>query len=318
MWQALVDRMMYEWLALSPESQLNQAVNFFIYDVIKIWFLLVSIIFVVTFARSYVDANRVRMWLQGKSEFVGNIFAACFGIITPFCSCSAIPLFLGFLQARIPLGVTFSFLISAPLNNEVAIALLLGLFGWKVAGLYVALGLTVAILGGFVIGRLKMERYVIINVEPMEGDLDPGEMEKRPLGNRAREAWQGTVEIFRKVYLYVMLGVGVGAFIHGYIPADLIANWAGPGNPFAVPIAVLLGVPMYSNAAGVLPLISVLTAKGMQIGSALAFMMAVTALSLPEAIILKQILHTRLIALFFGIVSIGIVVVGYVFNFFLS
>ncbi|WP_027389599.1 permease [Chrysiogenes arsenatis] len=318
MWQALVDRIMYEWLALSPESQLNQAANFFIYDVIKIWFLLISIIFVVTFARSYVDANRVRTWLQGKSEFVGNILAACFGIITPFCSCSAIPLFLGFLQARIPLGVTFSFLISAPLNNEVAIALLLGLFGWKVAGLYVALGLTVAILGGFVIGRLKMERYVIINVEPMEGELDPGEIEKRPLGERASEAWQGTVEIFRKVYLYVMLGVGVGAFIHGYIPADLIANWAGPGNPFAVPIAVLLGVPMYSNAAGVLPLISVLTAKGMQIGSALAFMMAVTALSLPEAIILKQILHARLIALFFGIVSIGIVVVGYVFNFFLS
>lgn len=317
MWQALIDRLTYEWMGLSSEQPLAEALNFFIYDVGKIYFLLILIIFVVTLLRSWFDVERVRLWLQGKSEFLGNVMAACFGIITPFCSCSAIPLFLGFLQARIPLGVTFSFLISAPLNNEVAIALLLGLFGWKIAGIYIACGLSVAILGGYLVGRLKLDHLVLIDVEPVELDPDDIQVQRPSLKRRLGDAWGGTMQIFRKIYIYVMIGVGIGAFIHGYVPADFIAGIAGPGNPLAVPAAVLLGVPMYSNAAGVIPLIEVLTAKGMQMGSALAFMMAVTALSLPEAIILKQVLHMRLIATFFGIVAGGIVGVGYFFNFIL-
>lgn len=313
-WENIVDELVYTLLGMNPEGAIGSALHFFIYDTVKIFILLVSIIFAVSFLRTYFNTEKVRVYLQGKSEFTGNILASLFGIITPFCTCSAIPLFLGFMQARIPVGITFSFLISAPLNNEIAIAMLFGLFGWKITAIYIGLGLLVAILGGYLIGKIpNVEKYVLIPVTPIEGELDDVKIELS-LKQRAKDAWVYTADIFKKIYLYVMIGVGVGAFIHGYIPSDFISKWAGGDAWYAVPVAVLMGIPMYSNAAGVMPLVEVLTQKGMLLGSALAFMMAVTALSLPEAMILKRILDLKLIALFFTIVGTGILLVGYLFN----
>ena len=312
-WENLVDIFVYNYLNLDASSTFGSALHFFIYDTIKIFILLISIIFAVSFLRTYFNTEKVRAYLQGKSEFTGNILAALFGIITPFCTCSAIPLFLGFIQARIPIGVTFSFLISSPMNNEIAIAMLLGLFGWKVTLIYIGFGLLVAIIGGYLIGKAKMEKYILLDVQPMEGELDEVKIELS-LKQRLKEAWEYTSDIFKKIYIYVMIGVAIGAFIHGFVPADFIAFWAGGDAWYAVPLAVFMGIPMYSNAAGVMPLVEVLTAKGMLLGSALSFMMAVTALSLPEAMILKRILHTKLIALFFAIVGLGIIMIGYIFN----
>jgi len=315
MWKETVDYLTVDILGLS--GRVNDTLNFFIYDTIKIWFLLISIIFVVSYLRTHFNTEKVRVYLQGKSEFTGNVLAALFGIITPFCSCSAIPLFLGFIQARIPLGVTFSFLISSPMNNEIAIALLFGLFGWKVTAIYIGFGLLVAILGGFFIGKLNMEKYILMDVKPMEGELEDVEI-KLTQKQRVKESWDYTYDIFKNIWLYVLVGVGMGAFIHGYVPADLIVKYAGADNPFAPLIAVIAGIPMYSNAAGVMPLVEVLTSKGMLLGTALSFMMAITALSLPEAMILKKILHVRLIALFFSIVGFGIICIGYLFNYILK
>lgn len=312
-WEAFVDWLIYGLMGLDKQAHLSHALHFFIYDTVKIFILLISIIFVVSFLRTWFSTEKVRAYLQGKSEFTGNILASLFGIITPFCTCSAIPLFLGFLQARIPVGVTFSFLISAPLNNEIAIAMLFGLFGWKITAIYIGFGLLVAILGGFLIGRMKPEKYILIDVKPMEGCCDNPNIELSS-SSRVKEAWAYTVDIFKKIYIYVIIGVGVGAFIHGYIPTDFIAKYTGGDAWYTVPVAVLLGIPMYASAAGVMPLVEVLTSKGMLLGSALAFMMAVTALSLPEAMILKRVLHMKLIALFFVIVGLGIMIIGYVFN----
>jgi len=314
MWKESVDYFTVDILGLS--GRINETINFFIYDTIKIWFLLITIIFVVSYLRTHFNTEYVRAYLQGKSEFTGNILAALFGIITPFCSCSAIPLFLGFIQARIPIGVTFSFLISSPMNNEIAIALLFGLFGWKITAIYIGFGLIVAIFGGYLIGKMNMQKYILMDVKPMEGELEEIKI-SLTFKERVKEAWDYTYDIFKKIYIYVMIGVGVGALIHGYVPADFIASYAGADNPFAVIVAVIMGIPMYSNAAGVMPLVEVLTSKGMLLGTALAFMMAVTALSLPEAMILKKILHLKLIVVFFGIVGIGIIGIGYLFNFIL-
>lgn len=312
-WEYLVDVLVYGILELDKASALGSALHFFIYDTVKIYILLVLIIFAVSFLRTYFNTEKVRVYLQGKSEFTGNVLAALFGIITPFCSCSAIPLFLGFMQARIPLGITLSFLISSPMNNEIAIALLFGLFGWKVTALYIGFGLLVAIIGGFVVGRLKMEKYILIPVTPMNGDLEDVKIELS-FKQRVSDAWHYTSDIFKKIYPYVLVGVGIGAFIHGFIPTEFILKYAGSNTWYSVPLAVLLGIPMYSNAAGVMPLMEVLTGKGMLLGTALSFMMAITALSLPEAMILKRILHVKLIATFFGIVALGIMGVGYLFN----
>lgn len=303
----------FETLGLDKQTQIGEAANFFLYDTIKIFILLIGIIFIVSFLRTYFNTEKVRVYLQGKSEFSGNVLASLFGIITPFCSCSAIPLFLGFMQARIPIGITFSFLISAPLNNEIAIAMLFGLFGWKITSLYIGLGLSVAIFGGYIIGKMKLEKYVLIPVVPMTGELEDVKIELT-MKERIKESWSYTSDIFKKIYLYVIAGVSIGAFIHGFIPADFIATYTGGNSWYAVPLAVLMGIPMYSNAAGIMPLVEVLTSKGMLLGTALAFMMAVTALSLPEAMILKRILHIKLIAIFFAIVSFGILLVGYLFN----
>lgn len=311
MWHELSKEFIYNVVGL--EGKLADATHFFIYDTVKIWFLLLTIIFAVSFLRTWVNTEYVRAHLQGKSALYGHVGASLFGIITPFCSCSAIPLFLGFIQARIPIGVTFSYLISAPMNNEIAIAMLFGIFGWQITSIYIAFGLTVAILGGWLIGKLGMEKEILLNVKPIEGELE-AELVKLSLKERAKEAWNYTLDIFKKIYIYVMLGVGAGAWIHGYIPTDFIAAYTGEGNPFAVIVAVLMGIPMYSNAAGVMPLVEVLTSKGMLLGTALSFMMAVTALSLPEALILKKIISLKLIGIFFAIVGSGIIAIGYLFN----
>jgi hypothetical protein len=311
MWYELSKELIYNTIGL--QGKLAEALHFFIYDTVKIWFLLLSIIFIVSFLRTWLNTEYVRAHLQEKSLFYGHVGASLFGIITPFCSCSAIPLFLGFIQARIPVGVTFSYLISAPLNNEIAIAMLFGLFGFKVTAIYIGFGLLVAIFGGYFIGKMGMEKEILMDVKPIDEKLQ-ADLVKLTLKQRADEAWEYTLDIFKKIYLYVLLGVGVGAWIHGYIPTDFIASYAGEGNPFAVIIAVLMGIPMYSNAAGVMPLVEVLTSKGMLLGTALSFMMAVTALSLPEALILKKIISLKLIAIFFAIVGSGIIAIGYLFN----
>lgn len=311
MWYELTKEFIYGIVGL--EGKLADALHFFIYDTVKIWFLLLTIIFAVSFLRTWVNTEYVRAHLQGKSALYGHVGASLFGIITPFCSCSAIPLFLGFIQARIPVGVTFSYLISAPMNNEIAIAMLFGLFGWKVTAIYIGFGLMVAIIGGYFIGKMGAEKEILLDVKPIDSELEAG-LVSLTVKERAREAWVYTLDIFKKIYLYVLLGVGVGAWIHGYIPTDFIARYTGEGNPFAVIIAVIMGIPMYSNAAGVMPLVEVLTDKGMLLGTALSFMMAVTALSLPEALILKKIISLKLISIFFAIVGIGIIAIGYVFN----
>jgi len=312
-WEKIVDKLVYQNWGMSVDTAIGSAAHFFIFDTIKIWVLLIAIIFVVSYLRTYFNTEYARAYLQGKSEFTGNILAALFGIITPFCSCSAIPLFLGFIQARIPLGVTFSYLISSPMNNEIAIALLFGLFGWKITLVYIGFGLLVAIFGGWLVGRMNMEKYILLEVKKMNGELDEVKI-KLTFIKRVQEAWDYTWDIFTKIWFYVLIGVGVGAWIHGYVPAEMIVKYAGPENPFAPLIAVLAGIPMYSNAAGVVPLIEVLTSKGMMLGTALSFMMAITALSLPEAMILKRILHIKLIVYFFGIVGLGIIAIGYLFN----
>ncbi|MDM5263501.1 permease [Sulfurovum sp. XTW-4] len=311
MWYELTKEFIYGIVGL--EGKLADALHFFIYDTVKIWFLLLTIIFAVSFLRTWVNTEYVRAHLQGKSALYGHVGASLFGIITPFCSCSAIPLFLGFIQARIPVGVTFSYLISAPMNNEIAIAMLFGLFGWKVTAIYIGFGLMVAIIGGYFIGKMGAEKEILLDVKPIDSELEAG-LVSLTVKERAKEAWGYTLDIFKKIYLYVLLGVGVGAWIHGYIPTDFIARYTGEGNPFAVIIAVMMGIPMYSNAAGVMPLVEVLTGKGMLLGTALSFMMAVTALSLPEALILKKIISIRLIGLFFAIVGSGIIIIGYLFN----
>ncbi len=315
---------MFEWLhdlsswavfdifGLLRESHLGEAVNFFIYDTVKIFILLILIIYIVTILRSYFPVEKARAYISGKHKITGHILAALFGVITPFCSCSAIPLFLGFLQARIPLGVTFSYLISAPLSDAVVIALLLSLFGWKIALLYVGVGLLIAIAAGIIIGAMNLEKEVLIEVKPV--DVVSFNEEKIAFSNRAKEAWEYTADIFLKIYLYVIIGVGIGAFIHGYIPADFISKYAGGDAWYAPIIGVVMGIPMYSSAAGILPLVEVLTQKGMLLGTALSFMMAVVALSLPEAMILKRVLSLKLIAIFFGVVGFGILIVGYLFN----
>lgn len=311
MWYELSREFIYKFVGL--EGKLADASHFFIYDTVKIWFLLITIIFAVSFLRTWVNTEYVRAHLQGKSSMYAHVGASLFGIVTPFCSCSAIPLFLGFIQARIPIGVTFSYLISAPMNNEIAIAMLFGIFGWKVTSIYIVFGLSVAIFGGWLIGKLNLEKEILMDIKPIEQDLEAS-LVMLSVNERAKEAWDYTLDIFKKIYIYVMLGVGVGAWIHGYIPTDFIVRYTGEGNPFAVIFAVLMGIPMYSNAAGVMPLVEVLTSKGMLLGTALSFMMAVTALSLPEALILKKIISFKLIGIFFAIVGSGIIAIGYLFN----
>ena len=306
------DYVTFALMGLKPGSHGGEALNFFIYDTIKIFLLLCAIIFVVAIIRSSFPPERTKRILSHKREYVGNVMAALLGVVTPFCSCSAVPLFIGFLESGVPLGVTFSFLISSPMVNEVALIMLWGMFGWKIALIYIGTGLLVAIVAGIIIGRLKMEKYVQDYVWEMQ--VGSQEIEELTFREKLVYARDYTRDLLKKVFPYVVIGVGVGAFIHGYVPQDFLVKWAGKDNPFAVPVAVALGVPLYSNAAGVIPIVKALTAKGMAIGTVLAFMMAVTALSVPEAIILSNVLKRRLLITFFGIVATAIVFVGYLFN----
>ncbi len=307
------DIVTYNWLGLARGKHLTEAVHFFVEDTTKIFFLLVTIIFVVAVVRSFFPPERTRRFLAGKNLFVAHVLAALLGVVTPFCSCSACPLFIGFVEAGIPLGVTFSFLISSPMVNEVALVLLFGLFGWEIAAIYLFTGLIVAIVAGIIIGRLNMERYVADYV----WEIRMGEAEVPTMTWRERFQYaKGYVkEILSKIWIYVLGGIAVGALVHGYVPQDFLLKYAGPNNPLAVPIAVILGVPLYSNAAGVIPIVQALMAKGLPLGTTLAFMMAVTALSFPEMVILSQVLKRELIMTFVGIVSVSIIIVGYIFNF---
>jgi uncharacterized membrane protein YraQ (UPF0718 family) len=306
------DYIVFTLVGLIPGSRSGEALNFFIYDTLKIFLLLTTIIFVVAVIRTSFPPEKTKRLLSHKREYVGNVLAALLGIVTPFCSCSAVPLFIGFVESGVPLGVTFSFLISSPMVNEVALIMLWGLFGWKIALIYIGSGLMVAIIAGIIIGTLKMEKHVQDYVWEMQ--VGSAEIMQQTFREKLGYAREYTLELLKKIWPYVVVGVGLGAFIHGYVPADFLAHWAGRDNPFAVPIAVALGVPLYSNAAGVIPIVHALMEKGMAIGTVLAFMMAVTALSLPEAIILKNVLKNRLLVVFFGIVATAIICVGYLFN----
>ncbi len=312
--QPLADGLTYGLLGLARGSHLGDSLAFFFYDVPKILLLLSGMIFAITILRSFFSPERTRALLGGRREGIGNVFAASLGIVTPFCSCSAVPLFIGFVESGIPLGVTFSFLIAAPMVNEVALVMLFGMFGWQVAGLYLISGLSIAILAGVVIGRLKMERYVEDFVWQIKGGGGAVAGEHPTWTQRFTQAWESTREIVSKVWLYVVIGIAVGAGIHGYVPDDALAGIMGSDAWWSVPAAVLIGVPLYSNAAGVIPVVQALMDKGAALGTVLAFMMAVVALSLPEIIILRRVLKPRLIATFVGVVSLGIIAIGYLFN----
>lgn len=307
-----------EWLAyglfnLARGSQLGDAVAFFLYDVPKILLLLAGMIFLISILRTFFSPERTRALLGGKRQGVGNVLAALLGIVTPFCSCSAVPLFIGFVESGIPLGVTFSFLIAAPTINEVAIVMLFGLFGWRVTALYIASGLVIATLAGMVIGRLNLERYVEDFVWQIQSS-GAVEGEKLTWAERIERAWGSVKEIVGKVWLYVVVGIGVGAGIHGFVPEAALAEIMGKQAWWSVPAAVLLGIPLYSNAAGVIPIVSALMEKGASLGTALAFMMSVVGLSLPETIILRRVLKPQLIAVFVGTVAVAIIITGYLFN----
>jgi uncharacterized membrane protein YraQ (UPF0718 family) len=301
----------YSLLQLQAGSHLGQSVAFFLYDVPKILLLLSGMIFLISILRTFFSPERTRALLGGKRQGIGNVLAAMLGIVTPFCS--AVPLFIGFVESGIPLGVTFSFLIAAPTINEVAIVMLFGLFGWKVAALYITSGLIIAILAGMVIGRLNLERYVEDFVWKMQAS-GAIEGEKLTWSIRIQRAWGSVKEIVGKVWLYVVVGIAVGAGIHGFVPESALADIMGKQAWWSVPAAVLLGIPLYSNAAGVIPIVSALMEKGASLGTVLAFMMAVVGLSLPETIILRRVLKPQLIAVFIGTVAIAIIMTGYLFN----
>ena len=311
--QLLSDWLTYSIFHIAPKTLLSGAVNFFIYDTIKIFILLTVVIFAVSIIRSYLPPEKIRAILSHKNKYVGNVIASLLGIITPFCSCSAIPLFLGFIQAGVPLGTTFSFLVASPMINEVALVLLLGMFGWKIALMYIVSGLIISILSGIIIGKMKIENLVepFVYQNTINGSIDLPTMTKK---ERLVYAKNYTLDILKKVWVYILIGIGIGAWIHGYVPADFLAQYAGSDKWYAVPLAVIIGIPLYSNAAGVIPLVSVLTEKGVSIGTTLAFMMSVTGLSLPEFMILKKVMKTKLILIFAGIVGVGIIFTGYLFN----
>lgn len=304
----------YNLLTIKQGSHLGEAIEFFLYDTPKVMMLLFLVVFGVGIIRSFFTPEKTRAFLSGKSEFAGNVFAALLGIVTPFCSCSAVPLFIGFVTAGVPLGVTFSFLIAAPMVNEIALGLLYGLLGWKVAVIYMGTGLFIAISAGWVIGRLKLETHIedwVTQANMVDIDL---EEEQLSWNDRIVYGWDAVKEIIGRVWIYVILGIAVGAAIHGFVPEGIMVSIMGKGSWWSVPLSVLIGVPMYSNAAGVIPVVEALLGKGAALGSVLAFMMSVIALSLPEMVILRKVLKPKLIAVFICVVAGGILFVGYLFN----
>ena len=313
--QPLTDLLIDHILGLQKGSHLTETLRFFIFEVPKVLMLLILIIFFVGIIRTYFTPEKTRKALEGKSLFTGNVMAALLGIVTPFCSCSAIPLFLGFVEAGVPLGVTFSFLIAAPMINEVAVILLFGLFGFKVAFIYIGTGLVIAIIAGWIIGKLKLEHQVESWVYNIKAGISDDPDEKLSFDQRIHSGFDAIIEIVGKVWIYIVMGIAVGAAVHGYVPEKFMAELMGRSTWYSVPLSVLIGVPLYSNAAGIIPIVSVLIEKGVPLGTALAFMMSVIGLSLPEMIILKKVLRLPLILTFVGIVSFGILIVGYLFNF---
>jgi uncharacterized protein len=314
--QPIADWITFTLLRLNRESQLGEALNFFIYDVPKILLLLSGMIFLITVLQTFLDAAKVRAAVEKRGEGVGNVMAAMFGAITPFCSCSSVPLFIGFVQAGIPLGITFSFLITSPIMNQVAFVMLLGLFGWQVALMYLVSGISIGVIAGFILGRMKLERHVeglVYQTKASSNEVQVLE-EKLTWSDRFERAADSTRDIVRKVWLFVIVGIGIGAFIHGFVPEEALTEVMGTGAWWSVPAAVVLGIPLYSNAAGVIPIVSAMLGKGAALGTVLAFMMSVVALSLPEIIILRRVLKPRLIAIFIGVVALGIILTGYLFN----
>lgn len=304
----------YRVLGLEQGSHLGEAVQFFVYDTPKVMMLLLLIVFVVGVLRSFFTPERTRKILAGRRESVGNVMGALLGIVTPFCSCSAVPLFIGFVQAGVPLGVTLSFLIAAPMVNEIALVLLYGLLGWKIAALYLFTGLSVAIIAGMVIGKLKMESSIEDWVQEMRDVTSSKDEVVLSLTDRLMQGRQAVREIVGKVWVYVVAGIAVGAAIHGYVPENFMASLMGKDAWWSVPAAVLVGIPMYSNAAGIVPVVEALLGKGAALGTVLAFMMSVIALSLPEMVILRKVLKPKLIAVFVGVVGSGILLTGFLFN----
>ena len=308
----IIDWLVYDIFRMKQGVIFSEALDFFIYDTIKIFFLLSVIILIVAIIRTFFSPEKTRAILSKSQGYLGNVFAALLGIVTPFCSCSAVPLFLGFLEAGVPLGVTFSFLVASPMINEVALVMLWGLFGWKISFIYIGSGLVIAIFSGIVIGRLKVEDLV----EHFDHKKQTccAQSTSMTFNDRIAYAKGYTRDLLKSIWLYVIIGIGLGAWIHGYVPADFLAKYAGRGNWFAVPLVTLIGIPLYSNAAGVIPLVSALTGKGVAMGTALSFMMAVTALSLPEFIILRKAMKLKLLIIFASVVGIGIIFTGYLFN----
>lgn len=295
-------------------AHLTETIRFFIFEFPKVMMLLVLVIFFVGIIRSFFTPERTRKALEGKNTFTGNVMASLLGVVTPFCSCSAIPLFLGFVESGVPLGITFSFLIASPMINEVAVILLYGMFGWTTAFIYVVTGLIIAILAGWIIGKLKLEKWVEPWVYEVHGGGDDEDVEKITFSRRIEMGVEAVKEIVGKVWIYVALGIAVGAGAHGYVPAEFMASFMGKDVWYAVPLSTLIGIPMYSNAAGIVPIVSVLIEKGAALGTSLSFMMSVIALSLPEMIILRKVLKLPLIFTFIGVVGIGIMIVGFIFN----
>ncbi|MBN1471033.1 MAG: permease [Syntrophaceae bacterium] len=309
-----VNFFVYEILKLDKGSHLTEAIRFFLYDTPKVLILLMVIVFVVGIIRSYFSPEKTRKTLEGKPLFIGNVMAACLGVLTPFCTCSAIPLFIGFVESGIPLGVTFSFLVAAPMINEVALVLLFGLFGWKTAVFYASTGLIIAIISGWVIGKLKVERFVEEWVYEIKAGDFQMEEQKITFTDRIRAGYTAVVDIVSKVWIYIVAGIAIGAIVHGYVPENFMTSIMGKGAWWSVPLAVLIGVPLYSNAAGIIPILQALLEKGASLGSALAFMMSVIGLSLPEMIILRKIIKLPLIVIFISVVATGIMIVGFIFN----
>ena len=307
--QEISDFIVFRVFQMTPETHITETLRFFIYEVPKVLLLLVLIIFLVGILRTYFSPEKTRKALEGKSLFAGNVMASLLGIVTPFCSCSAIPLFLGFVEAGIPLGVTFSFLIAAPMINEVALVLLIGLFGWKVALIYVLTGLTIAILSGFILEKLNLTKYVADWVYKTHSKQSLEEEESLTFNQRISAGASVVKEIVGKIWIYILIGIAVGAGAHGFVPDEYLAGALGSQNWYSVPLAILVGIPLYSNAAGIIPIVSVLIEKGVTLGTALAFMMSVIGLSLPEIIILKKVLKWQLIGIFVAVVALGIVIV---------
>jgi len=312
--QSITNLLISDLINLPNNSHLTNAVSFFIFETPKVLLLLILIVFAVGIIRSYFSPEKTRKILGGKKLFAGNVLASMLGIVTPFCSCSAIPLFLGFVESGVPLGVTFSFLIAAPMINEVAVVLLFGLFGWKTALLYMSTGLIIAMISGFTIEKLKLERFVESWVYEIKAPILEMKEEKIPFSQRIISGINSVKEIVGKVWIFIVIGIAVGAGIHGYVPENFMASLMGKSAWWSVPIAVLIGVPMYSNAAGIIPIVQALLEKGAALGTVLAFMMSVIGLSLPETIILKKVLKLPLIFIFISIVAIGIIIVGFLFN----